>query len=119
MSKGCADDADLARETMGSEIFWASSLRIDHVLSWRSKEPSEELELTINWTRDLGDETIAASTWTIPPGLTDSGISNTGTTTTIWLSGGELWKTYIITNEMVAAGGRTYRENIYLTISKR
>ena len=88
-------------------------------LSWHSKEPSAELDYTINWARDLGDDTIAASTWTVPPGLTENGTSNTESTTTIWLSDGELSKTYIITNEVVTAGGRTYRDNIYLTIARK
>jgi len=68
-------------------------------LSWYSKEPSEELAYTINWARDLGNDTIESSTWTVPPGLTKTGTSNTDTTTTIWLSGGELSKTYTITND--------------------
>ena len=37
---------------------------------WYSKEPSEQLEHTINWTRELGDDTIVSSTWIVPPGLT-------------------------------------------------
>lgn len=88
-------------------------------LKWLSKEPSEELDYTINWARDLGDDTVAASTWAVSPGLTKNGISNTETTTTIWLSGGQLSKTYIITNDVVTAGGRTYRESIYLTIARK
>jgi len=88
-------------------------------LSWHSKEPSEELDYTINWARDLGKRTIAASTWTVPPGLTEKGSSNTETTTTIWLSGGELSKTYIINNEVVTADGRTHREKICLTIARK
>jgi hypothetical protein len=88
-------------------------------LSWHSKEPSEALDYSINWARDLGNDTITTSTWTVPPGLTENGTSNTETTTAIWLSGGVLSKTYIITNEVVTAGGRTYRENIYLTIARK
>ena len=84
---------------------------------WYSKEPSEQLEHTINWTRELGDDTIVSSTWIVPPGLTQAGTSSTDRTTTIWLSGGELSKTYIITNEVVTAAGRTYCESINLTIA--
>ena len=88
-------------------------------LSWHSKEPNEELDYTVNWARDLGDDTIAASTWTVPLGLTENGSFNTETTTTIRLSGGELSKTYVINNEVVTADGRTHRENIYLTIARK
>ena len=52
-------------------------------------------------------------------GLTENGTCNAEATTTIWLSGRRISKTYIITNEVVTAGGRTYRENTHLTIARK
>jgi hypothetical protein len=47
------------------------------------------------------DETITASTWTVPAGLTKLGDSFGDTTTSVSLSGGTAGETYTVINEIV------------------
>ena len=57
-------------------------------LTWPDKGPSDTLDHVVNWAPFLGTDTISASTWTIPSGLTKTSDSFTNTTTTAWWRGG-------------------------------
>src|SRR5512147_1489232 len=74
------------------------------------KYPTDNLDYTIDWSADLGAETIISSTWTVPTGITSSGSSNTNTTTTTYLSGGSLGESYLIINTITTSGGHTYSQ---------
>jgi hypothetical protein len=55
---------------------------------WRH-DPDAVLDYTIDWSQWLGDgETIAASTWDVPAGLTEVDESETTTATSVRVSGG-------------------------------
>lgn len=70
----------------------------------RYKDPSATLDYSIVWTSWLtATETIATSTWAVSPNdatLTVVSSSNSTIDTVIWLSGGTLGVTYVITNRI-------------------
>lgn len=72
-----------------------------------SKDPGANKDYTIDWTEWLNGDTVSASTWSVPSGLTKGSSSLTTLMTTVWLSGGVAGKTYRVTNTIVTAGGRT------------
>lgn len=59
---------------------------LDYVFDW----------VTYNWL-DTG-ELITGSVWSASTGITVVTSSNTTTTTTIWVSGGTVGETYVLTN---------------------
>ena len=78
------------------------------------KDPNAEKPYGFDWydTSDAdkppyleSGETITASTWTVPSGITKVSDSFTDTTTTIRLSGGTEGESYIITNTIETSGG--------------
>lgn len=95
------------------------------------KSPATDFDQEIDWTcdfRNLGNDTIVSSTWSAVGAdsaliLSDPTIGSPATNTTIWLSGGTLGNTYIVTNTVVTSGARTLPTsfivqmvpNIYLT----
>jgi hypothetical protein len=72
-----------------------------------SKDPNAVLDYTIDWSAWLGDDQILTSTWTVPGGLSQSGVTFSGSTTTIWLSGGIAGTSYSVYNQITTVGGRT------------
>jgi hypothetical protein len=96
-------------------------------LRWeRGKDPNETLDFSIDWSLDLGTDTISTSTWTfdaanVDTALTKSNpsIDSTLTKTTIWFAAGTEAVTYKITNQIGTAGGRTIERSITLLVSSR
>ena len=70
------------------------------------KDPQAILDYTVNWETWLDGDTISASSWTVPTGLTEDSDSNGDSTATVWLSSGTVGKTYEIVNHITTAGGR-------------
>lgn len=91
----------------------------DHELT---KDPDAVLDYTRDWTTYLGADTIATSTWIVPTGITlgtgANAPTNNNTSATAWLSGGTLYSTYLITNRITTAGGRTDDRSFLLTIAE-
>ena len=95
------------------------------------KDPDAVLDYDIHWndndagTNEAGDDgwlqgdTIATSTWIVPAGLTKDSDSKTTTTATVWLSGGVEGESYVITNRITTAGGRTDDRSAKLVVSSR
>jgi hypothetical protein len=71
-----------------------------------TKDPQAVLDYTNDFSAWLGVDTITASTWTPPSGITVTTSSNTTTTATVWLSGGTLGETYRIVNHITTSAGR-------------
>ena len=71
------------------------------------KGPDEVLDYAGDWSAWLDSDTITASTWTVPDGLTKDSDAFTDTTTTIWLSGGTLGEQYDLENCVETSAGRT------------
>jgi hypothetical protein len=96
--------------------------------SWPSKDPDEITDFDINWAgpdangnpgRAFGDS-IVTSTWTLNSGtvVINSNQFVAGATK-VWLSGGALGETCLLTNRVVTAGGRTYEQSVKLRIKAK
>lgn len=88
-------------------------------LSWDAKDPDEVLDYTIDWTARLAGDTIAASTWVVPAGITKDSDSFTTTGTVIWLSAGAIGEAYELTNRIDTAGGRTMDQTVKLKVKAK
>lgn len=84
-----------------------------------SQAVTENQDWEINWaTRGMGTDTIATSLWSVSPlDLNIGVISNTPTTTTVWLSGGTIGVFYTVTNIITTVGGRTMQESFIMNIT--
>jgi hypothetical protein len=89
------------------------------MLSWPPKDPDAVLDYQIDWSKRFDGDTISASAWTIPAGITNSGDSFTSTAATIWLSGGTDGEKYTLTNRVTTAGGRTDDQSVEIFVRSR
>ena len=72
------------------------------------KDPDSIIDYGVDWSTWLADgETITASVWIVPTGLTSVGESNTTIATSIFLSGGTIGETYTLTNRITTTAART------------
>jgi hypothetical protein len=71
------------------------------------KDPDAIKDYDAKWGTWLGTDTINASTWIVPSGITKLADSFTDTVATIWLSGGTVHRTYYVVNRITTVGGRT------------
>lgn len=84
-------------------------------LSWEApKDPDEVKDYSIDWLKLLGTDTIIASNWIVPSGLTKDSDSFSDSATIIWTSGGSAGESYSLTNRITTAGGRTYDRTVKL-----
>ena len=80
------------------------------------KDPLSVLDYTIDWRKWLGDDSIVTSTWVLPVGIAQSGVTFSRSTATIWLSGGTSGVSYSVYNEITTVGGRTEKRTIKINI---
>ena len=78
------------------------------------KDPDAILDYTVDWSRWLETDTILASQWTVPTGLTEGSATHTPTSATVWLSGGTAGQAYTVTNRITTHGGRTDERSIVI-----
>lgn len=86
--------------------------------SWTTKNVTEVLDYGLNWVDELEGDTISVSTWTLigtTSGLTISTDSHTPTTTTVWLSAGNVG-VWTLKNTITTAGGRTINVLVKLPV---
>lgn len=89
-------------------------------LTWPFKDPDELLDYTLDWSGRLaGDDTIATSVWTVPSGITNEDEEKTGTSTTLWLSGGTEGQSYSFLNRVTTAGGRIMDQTVTLKLKSK
>ena len=73
-----------------------------------TKDPDAILDFSVDWSTWLNEgETITASAWTVPTGLTLDSSTFDDTGATAWLSGGTHRRTYTVTNRITTSDGRT------------
>lgn len=78
------------------------------MISLWQKDPNAVLDWEVDWSQWLATgETITASTWTVPTGLTMQSNTFTPTAATVWLSGGTVGNDYVVTNQIATNAGRT------------
>lgn len=87
------------------------------------KDPDARLEYGIDWSTWLGDDTIAASTWTADDGLTietSPAPHVTDGKTVVWLSGGQVRQEhYRVVNRITTAGGRVDERSLWVRVLER
>ncbi len=79
------------------------------------KTPASIYEYIVDWSTELGTDTIATSAWDVETGLTEDSESETSTTTTIFVSGGTAGTTYKLTNTITSTL-RTYEQSFFLKV---
>ncbi len=84
-----------------------------------TKDPDEVLDYTRDWATYLGADTIATSTFIVPTGITKTLETNDTTTATVWLSGGTAFVSYIVTNRITTAGGRTVDRSWLINVKEQ
>ena len=83
------------------------------------KDPDARVDFQADWTDWLAGDTISASTWVVPSGITQYSASNTTTSATIWLSGGTEGRDYSVVNRITTAGGRINDQTLIIKIRSR
>lgn len=83
-----------------------------------TKDPEAVKDYTLDWTDWLAGDEITDSTWTVPAGLTKDSMGNTTKVTSIWLSGGVLGESYILSNKIRTLGNRTESRSIEIRVRK-
>ena len=83
-----------------------------------AKVPDAVKDYPLDWGKEwlVDGDTIATSTWDVPSGLNEGTHTNTTTETVAWISGGTLGQSYVITNTIVTANGRTDQRSILIRI---
>jgi hypothetical protein len=92
------------------------------MLKWPDKDPDELLDYEIDWAARLAGDTISASEWILPVGIVkDAGAGDTHTDTSavIWLSGGTLGESFVLTNRIDTAGGRIMDQSVSIKIRSK
>lgn len=92
----------------------ALSGRID-----QEKDPDATVDYEFLWAPSLDGDTISASDFLLPDGMTEVSSSNTDTTATVFVSGGSCGAIYRLTNRIVTAGGRTLDKTIRVRITEQ
>lgn len=88
--------------------------------NWPDKDPSENLDYTIDWSAALvANDTIVSSEWFIPTGLNASQQTHDITKTIIWLSGGTVGEKYTVGNRITTTDGRIMERSVLLKIKNR
>lgn len=89
------------------------------------KMPLQLADYTLNWADRLlnGTDTIVTSSWaSSDPALNVNAdppqITNSGVWTTLWMSGGVIGKTYIVTNTVTTALSRTLEQSFIVVVQK-
>ena len=83
------------------------------------KDPDAKLDYKVDWEEWLDGDTISASTWTVPTGLTQVSASFSTTTATVWLSGGTAGGSYQVVNRVTTAAGRIDDRTITIRVLEK
>lgn len=84
------------------------------------KDPDAKLDYAIDWSEWLASgETISASAWTIPTGLTNESETFDDDSTKVWLSGGTDGETYTVANKITSSEGRIDERTFQIMVGHR
>lgn len=84
-----------------------------------TKDPDAVLDYSVDWSLWLAGDQIASSEWLLEQGVEKVTDTNTATKATVWLRGGQAGTTYLVTNRIVTAGGRTDDRTISVKVEDR
>ena len=81
-------------------------------------DPDADLDYQIDWSEWLWADTISSSSWTADSllGVTLHGSVFTSTTATIWVKGGKVNMSGLVTNHIETSGGRKEDRSLLLMI---
>ena len=81
--------------------------------------PDELLDLTVDWTSWLGQDTIASSAWQ-SDGITLTNAASDQTSATVWVDGstGTVGSKYTVRNVVTTAAGRTGARSVVVSVVK-
>lgn len=82
------------------------------------KDPDSVEDISFNWAPDLGGDTIAASLFALPDGLTSVSETWTDSTATIFVSGGTENMLYRVRNRITTNGGRTLDKTLWVSVEE-
>lgn len=85
-------------------------------------DPNAILDYAVDWSTWLASgETITASTWTVPTGLTTAtpAASFAAGKATIWLTGGTAGTSYRVTNHITTSAGRQDERSLQIDATER
>jgi hypothetical protein len=88
-------------------------------LRWPIKDPDSVIDYGLDWTDWLNGDAISSSEFLVPTGITKNDDLHDDTTTTVWLSGGSVGRTYDIVNRIQTMGGRREDRTIQVRISEK
>ena len=85
------------------------------------KDPDAVLDYGFDWSTWLAihGDTITASTWTVPAGISEGANQRDGTSVKIWLSGGTVGESYVISCEIVTSDDRTDERSLTIMVEER
>ena len=85
------------------------------------KDPDAILDYTFDWGPWLGSDTISTSTWIVesPLAIVPASESFTDTTTTVFISGGDLGEGYTLLNRITTTGSRTDDRTVEIKVRNR
>ena len=83
-----------------------------------TKAPAENKDYALDWSADLGTDTIASSQFSISPtgGTSVTQTGNTNTQTTVWITGGVAGTFYDVTNTVTTTAGRVLTKTFKLQV---
>ena len=84
-----------------------------------NKDPDARLDYMVDWTSWLDGDTIANSIWIVPLGIIYEADTHTGSTATVWLSGGSLDSSYEVVNRITKAAGRIDDRTITIRMKQK
>lgn len=86
-------------------------------------DPQSVLDYAVDWTAWLATgETLTASSWTVPAGITQTTPApsfTAGGVATIWMTGGTLNLSYSLVNHITTSAGRQQDQTITLQVRDR
>lgn len=82
------------------------------------KDPDARKDYAVDWSDELGDDTISSSEWTVPSGLTSDLDTSDDTNAVVWLEGGTLGTEYEVVNSIVTAAGRELDQTIVIVVEQ-
>lgn len=83
------------------------------------KDPDAVLDYHIDWSKWLDGDTISASTWDAPTGITIDSSDFTSTTAVVWLSEGTEGSTYKVVNSITTSDGRSDDRTLFINVRER
>lgn len=86
----------------------------------KRKDPHSNLDYGFDWSSYLvTGETIVASVWTMPTGLTEGTKQIADTSTKVFISGGTAGEVYTVANKITTSDGRVDERSFEIVMENR